>query len=149
MKVAIDLEGTLVAECGEFACEHTPRIVRRVLPLSLRIGARELLGELARAGHTLTLYTSGTHTKRSLRLWCLLNGLPIRQIITVGQCTKKVPGKEPLVVWPPVQGQELILDDNPLHLEAAERQGVPGLHITNVSSDWTQPIRQACLQQPI
>lgn len=145
MKIAIDLEGTLVAECGEFACEHTPRLIRRVLPLGLRVGARELLRELARAGHRLTLYTSGTHSKLALRLWCLLNGLPIGQIITVDQCTTKVSGKEPMVVWPPVQGQELILDDNPLHLEAAERLGVTGLHITNVLSDWTQPIRQACL----
>nr|WP_309685441.1 hypothetical protein [Armatimonas sp.] len=137
MKIAIDLEGTLIAECGEFACERPHPLARRALRCGLRVGAKSLLQSLVKAGHTLTLYTSGNHSALTLRLWCLAAGLPVRRIITLRQCRKNARRKASLVAWPPVQGQDLILDDELRHVQAAQRLGVPGIQITNRERDWT------------
>lgn len=145
MKIAIDFEGTLIAECGEFPCEPVSDLARLFLPNGIRKGARTLVHELIRAGHTLTLYTSGKHQAVTLRLWCIANKLPIHHIITLEQCKKDVYGKASRVSWPPVSGQDLILDDEARHIETARVKGVLGLEITNHSTDWTVRVRETCL----
>ncbi len=146
MKIAIDLEGTLIAECGEFACERTNELARCFLLCGLRVQARKMLKELARAGHILTLYTSGKHSAAALRLWCLAAGLPIHHIITLADYKQDARhNKGTRVCWPPVSGQDLILDDETRHIETARRKGVTALQITNHSPNWTACIQKACL----
>lgn len=141
MKIAIDLEGTLIAECGEFSCERGNELGRWILPYGLRTGARRLLRDLAACGHTLTLYSSGRQSSPRLWLWCLANRLPIRHIVTLGQ-GRKAP------LWPPMTGQDLILDDDARHIERAKRRGIAGLQVTNHIKDWTGQIHNACLHPP-
>ena len=147
MKIAVDLEGTLIAECGEFPCEYLSDLARCLLPAGIRVGARPLLQDLVRGGHQLTLYTSAGHHPLRLWLWCLLSGLPVRQIVTLKQCKKAVRGKSNILIWPPVTGQDLVLDDSPRHLESARNQGVPGLLVTNRTSNWTTHIRDVTLAE--
>ena len=168
MKIAIDLQGTLIAECGEFACQPTGSLARSLVPHGLRQGARTLLSDLARGGHQLTLYSSAPISAVKLRLWCLLLGLPFWSVVTLEQEKKRVlarrrksqkrvaqelkalslshMGKPEMVSWPPCQGHDLILDDNPQHLQAAWRAGVKGVLVTNRERDWTARIREATLQ---
>ena len=55
-------------------------------------------------------------------------------------------GKNSEALWPPCQGYDLILDDDPGHLQAAWRSGVKGILVTNRRADWTASIREATLQ---
>ncbi|WP_309707658.1 hypothetical protein [Armatimonas sp.] len=57
MKIAVDLEGTLIAECGEFPCERTGYLAKLLLPRGIRTQACALLRDLAHAGHEVTLYS--------------------------------------------------------------------------------------------
>lgn len=167
MKIAIDLEGTLVPEYGEFPAERTQGLARLLFLFSLRRDARRLLQDLAQAGHTLTLYTEHPLRVPKLRLWCWILKLPFHNIVTQERALKVAQkhqirqrkrfekdlkalglthfGKEPQAVWPPCAGQELLLDDDPRHIEAAWRSGVRGILVTNRDADWTAGIRAACL----
>ncbi len=167
MTIGIDLEGTLIAECGEFPCERTGTLAKLLYPNGVRTGARPLLRELTRAGHTLTLYSSGAHKPWKLLLWCRLARLPVRRVVTaeqekkqhIRQALKKQKrfaqdlkalglthfGKTSETTWPPCAGLDLILDDEPRHLQAAWRSGVKGVLVTNCEQDWTARIREAAL----
>ena len=138
MKIAIDLEGTLIAECGEFSCERGNELGRWILPNGLRTGARRLLRDLVRCGNTITLYSSRKHKRSLLRLWCLVNRLPIRHIVTLRSDRK-------VALWPPLVGQDLILDDNAQNIKTAEKLGVKGLQITSRVPDWIAQVWQVCL----
>lgn len=167
MKIALDLEGTLIAECGEFPCERTNTLAQLFLPNGVRKGARQLLGELRRSGHSLTLYSSGAHSNWRLFLWCHLSGLPIHRVQTLSQSKRRAlkstlkkqrrfaqdlkalglshMGKPGELVWPPCHGHDLILDDEPRHIQAAWRSGVRGILVTNRDANWTARIREATL----
>lgn len=169
MRIAIDLEGTLCAQCGEFRCEPMPSLARQLSRRSLRQGARLLLRDLARAGHRLTVYSSGEHSAARLWLWCLLAGLPIHGVRTVKQEQKRALkqtqknqkrfakelkalgltqlGKPQPLLWPPCQNQDLVLDDDPRHLQTAWRSGVKSILVTNIEADWTARIREATLSE--
>jgi hypothetical protein len=136
MKIAIDFEGTLTPECGEFACDPRRVPARWLFDFSLRQGARTLLRELAQSGHTLTLYTRLPLSARRLLLWCWLTGLPITHVVT----SRRLPAEAP---WPPWQGQDLLLDDEPRRVALAGQNGVPGVVVTNREADWTTSIRAA------
>lgn len=170
MKIAIDLEGTLIAECGEFLTERTSYAAQRILPCGIRAKARTLLRELAQAGHRLSVYSLNKMPPWKLWLWCRLCGLPVRSVITIKQAKRAARerdrkrmkrfardmkalglahfGKNSDALWPPCQGYDLILDDEPRHLQAAWRSGVKGILVTNRRADWTASIREATLQSP-
>lgn len=167
MKIALDMEGTLTAEVGEFACERPHGLAQYVLPLRLRRGAPALLRELQRSGHRLTLYSLRSVAPWRIRLWCRLQGLPINRIITADQeeqrrlraqrkqqkrfaQERELLGLNTLLVtgvlaWPPCSGHDLLFDDDPRHVQAARHQGVAAAVITNLSEDWTIPIREVAL----
>ena len=140
MKIAIDFEGTLTPECGEFACDPRSVLARRLFDFSLRQGARTLLRELAHSGHTLTLYTRLPVSAWRLLLWCWLFGLPVTHVVT-GRC---LPTEAP---WPPCQGQDLLLDDEPRRVALAHQRGVRGIVVTNREADWTARIREVSQQE--
>ncbi|WP_309707669.1 hypothetical protein [Armatimonas sp.] len=167
MKIAIDLEGTLIAECGEFTCERPHALAQLLLPKGIRRNARALLHDLTHAGHSLTLYSSNALPTWKLLLWCRLSGLPLRRVITLEQAKRRALknaekrqrrfakdlkalglthfGKASELTWPPCYGHDLILDDEPNHIQAAWRSGVRGVLVTNRDADWTARIREATL----
>jgi hypothetical protein len=168
MKIAIDLEGTLIAECGEFSCERTSYLAQLLFARGIRLGACPLLRDLARAGHRITLYSVSEASAVKLTLWCWLAGLPVSRVVTLAQEKKRALrqtkknqkrfsqdlkalglthfGKSNPVIWPPCQGQDLLLDDDSRRIQAAWRSGVKGVLVTNYESDWTARIREAALQ---
>lgn len=169
MKIAIDLEGTLIAECGEFSCERTSYLAQLIFTKGIRLGARPLLRDLARAGHRITLYSVSEVSAVKLTLWCWLAGLPVSRVVTLAQEKKRALrqtkknqkrfsqdlkalglthfGKSNPVLWPPCQGQDLLLDDDPRRIQAAWHSGVKGVLVTNYESDWTARIREATQPQ--
>ena len=123
--------------------------------------------DLTHAGHSLTLYSSNALPAWKLLLWCRLSGLPVHRVITLEQAkwralknTQKRQrrfakdlrvlglthfGKTSEITWPPYHGHDLILDDEPNHIQAAWRSGVRGVLVTNREQDWTVRIREAAL----
>ena len=140
MKIAFDLEGTLIAECGEFPCEPIAPLARRLIAKGVRQGARTLLRELVRNGHYITLYSRSAPSPLALWLWCRANRLPVHRIIVAShRLGNSARG------WPPIQGQELVVDDSPEALAVAWKQGVLGVHVKSYDNDWTLPVRETAL----
>lgn len=81
MKIVIHLEELLLAPLGECDCDRTSAIAHWILPARLRLGVRHLIRDLARTGNVLTLYSSGSKNIALIRLWCLLVGLPVKNIV--------------------------------------------------------------------
>jgi phosphoglycolate phosphatase-like HAD superfamily hydrolase len=145
MNIAFDLDGTLIAECGEFRCTRQGDLAHLIFPHALRVGARELLCELHRAGHKITLYTLSDRAPLRLWLWLRLQGVPVRRVITGRSHAKKLP--QHATKWPPTFGIDLLCDDNPKQVESAQRSGCSAILVTNRKDDWAEEIRQACLEQ--
>ena len=143
MNIAFDLDGTLIAECGEFRCTRQGALAHSLFPHALRVGARELLSELHRAGHTITLYTLSDRAPLKLWLWLRLQGIPVRRVITGRSHAKKLP--QHATKWPPTFGIDLLCDDSLEQVESARRSGCSAILVTNRSEDWTAEIRLACL----
>ena len=144
MKIAIDFEGTLTPECGEFDYARVGGLARLLFRFPIRTGARSLLRDLTRSGNSLTLYTSRSVSARKLFFWCRLLDLPIREVVTRRDVYKLArQTKSHTATWPPFAGYDLILDDEPRNIAAARRAGVRGVLVTNRDDDWTLSIREA------
>lgn len=146
MHIAFDLDGTLIPECGEFPCNRVGGLAEKLFAHALRTGARELLRELAAAGHTLTIYTLSDRSPLRLQLWFWLQGIPVKRVITRRTHAQQVP--DATRKWPPTFGIELLYDDNLVQVESARRSGCEAVLLTNVERDWTAAIRARCLSQP-
>ena len=148
MKIAMDFEGTLTPECGEFSSVRTGGLARLLFRFSIREGARPLLRDLARSGNSITLYTKQSVNAYLLLVWCRLLNLPIREVVTRRDLYKDArQQKTANAVWPPFLSFDLILDDEPRNITAARQAGVAAVLVTNYEDDWTRPIREAALTE--
>jgi hypothetical protein len=168
MKIALDLEGVLLSKTDETPDLPTPTVARRFFRRGVRQEARALLRDLARAGHSLTIYSTASEHPAKLWLWCRLSGLPVERVITVEQEKRRLQqkaqkkqkrfakdlktlglthfGVATQVDWPPFQGQDMIFDDDASHVLQAWRTGIKGLIIAESDSQWTSRIRGATLE---
>jgi len=140
MKIAIHLRGTLIPEGVPFPCEPASFLSQRLLPSGPRLHSASLLRDLRKAGHYLTLYSNGPYSLRNIHRWCQLNNLPFDEFIVLDS--------DHFSVWPPVQGQDLIVDSSALHIEIAEYYSVRGLLIPPDERDWANRIYQALVSTP-
>lgn len=122
MNIAVSLEGTLSTE--------------KDARLALRPGARELLRELAQAGHRLTLYTTLERTPLSLWLWFRLRGMPLHRVVVAHASPQP---------WPPLTGQDLVVDSARSAVAQAWQQGVLGVQVHPDQPDWAAPVRETIL----
>lgn len=136
MNIALSLEGTLLAQKEELNSEPIGPLAAALLPAALRPGAKGLLRELAREGHRITLYSRNAHAPLLLWLWGRLSGLPVHRVV-------RVPGLQSL--FPPLHGQDLVVDDSSEVLARAWQQGVLGVCASRHESDWTAPVRETVL----
>ncbi len=148
MHVAFDLDGTLIPDCGEFRCTSTRGAARLFLTEPLRTGTRELVRDLQRGGHMVSVYTLSDRAAWRVYAWLLLRGVPVRKVVTKKAHNRAVQsGKiaSASCKWPPVFGFDLLLDDDPGNVRAARAAGCEAIQITNHDEDWTQKIRERCL----
>lgn len=168
MKIALDLEGVLLRKGEENTDNTQSALTHRSFRGGVRQEARALLRDLARAGHSLTIYSTAAEHPAKLWLWCRLSGLPVERVITVEQEKRRLEqkaqkkqkrfskelktlglthfGVPTQVEWPPFEGQEMVFDDDPNHVLQAWRTGIKGLIVAEGDSNWTARIREATLE---
>ena len=168
MKIALDLEGVLLRKSEETLDNQQPTLTRRSFRGGVRQEARTLLRDLARAGHSLTIYSTTSEHPAKLWLWCRLSGLPVERVITVEQEKRRLHqkaqrkqkrfskelktlglshfGVPTQVEWPPLEGQEMVFDDDPNHVLQAWRTGIRGLIVAESDAQWSTRIREATLE---
>lgn len=148
MRIAFDLDNTLVP-CGkaDFAVERTaPRplcpLARLWLGDGLRCGARALLHELRRQGHEIWIYTTSSRSPLTLRLWFLLQGIPLGGVVNwrrhddlvhTGQCPN-------CSKYPPAFGIDLLVDSRDGVALEGLQYGFEVLLVPPCDPDWTERI---------
>ena len=83
MRIAFDLDGTLIPSCRQFPIESKPHsIVKKVLGLeSLREGIICLTKELKKQGHEIWIYTSSHRPSIYIRWLFLMHGIRLNGVI--------------------------------------------------------------------
>jgi hypothetical protein len=145
--IAFDFDGTLIPECGEFSCVRTGGIARLVFSRSLRRDARPLLRSLIAEGNRVIIYSLSDENATKLKIWFWLMGIPVAQVITGDQHVQQLRTKGVQhngLKTPHLFGVDLLIDDCPYNVAAAEQHGIPAVLVTNREADWTQAVRNAC-----
>jgi phosphoglycolate phosphatase-like HAD superfamily hydrolase len=144
--IAFDFDGTLIPECGEFSCVRTGGIARLIFSRSLRRDARSLLRSLIEEGNRVIIYSLSDENATKLKIWFWLMGIPVSQVITGDQHEQQLRAQglsHNGVKNPHLFGIDLLVDDCPRNVEAAQQHGVPAVLVTNREADWTQAVRNA------
>jgi hypothetical protein len=152
MRIAFDLDDTLICYGGGVPCEATTPAwafpVRWWLREPLRAGTTRLLRQLQADGHEIWIYTSSYRTPRYLRLWFRLLGVRLGGVVTAEDHRLAVgrPGSSPWAAaskYPPAFRIDLLVDDKPgVALEGA-RFGFDVLLVSLDDVDWTNTVLSA------
>ncbi len=138
--LALDLDGTLIAEVTPFASGHEPRgwVARLGAFESLRLGTRQLVLEARRRGWRVVVYTTSMRSPLSVRATFLAHGLWLDGVIN-GQRHRDEEQRQRAswpVKYPPAFGVELLVDDS-LSLEQQGRaMGFRVVWVQVTQTDW-------------
>lgn len=146
MRVAFDLDNTLIPQAEEFPTEDSaPRLLRPWFRERLRTGTRTLLQELRRQGCELWIYTSSGRDAAYLRLWFLSLGIPLGGVVNYHRHeslmrARRIPN---CAKYPPAFNIELLIDDaDGIAMEGRE-YGFTVLLIDPSDTDWAMRVRAA------
>jgi hypothetical protein len=146
MRIAFDLDNTLIPQAEEFATEPSaPLLLRPWFRERLRVGTRALLQELRWQGCDLWIYTSSGRDATYLRLWFLSLGIPLGGVVNCHRHEGLLRGRNipNCAKYPPAFGIELLIDDaNGIAMEGREH-GFAVLRIDPADTDWVARIRAA------
>jgi hypothetical protein len=146
MRVAFDLDNTLIPQAGEFPTEASaPLLFRPWFRERLRQGTCALLRDLRQQGCELWIYTSSGRDELYLRLWFLSLGIWLGGVVncrrhegllrerTIPNCAK----------YPPAFGIELLIDDADRIAREGREHGFAVLVVDPADSDWAERVRSA------
>jgi hypothetical protein len=156
MKIAFDLEGTLLPEYGEFPTESAGFFAHGFFDQDLRMGAPALLRSLALRGHRVVLYTLSGRSSWQLMCWLWCQGVPVWGVINRRTHVRRLQqcGQDPYSrKRPDLFGIDLFVDDDPVTAEGARIAGCATVLVLDnggtagdfrrAAEDWTLMIRLA------
>ena len=147
MRIAFDLDGTLVPMGDDFATEPTAAPWRWLTHDPLRHGTRALLRELRARGHTLWVYTSSFRSTAMIRALLLGHGAWLDGVVNGHHHDElfrsRPPVTGPCQKHPPSFGIELLVDDSELVAWQGERHGFHVLLLRQDDEGWVQTVLRA------
>ncbi len=139
MRIAFDLDGTLIEECtSQFRLEPTGRLARMIVRSKVRKGTRTLFRRLRREGHQIWLYTFSPLPAWRLRLWFVLMGMPLNGVVDLAtheRVTGGVGSKQPASFQ-----IDLLIDNEREIVRRVLRQGQLAFHIWEGDAAWTETV---------
>ncbi len=146
MRIAFDLDGTLVPASGGFATEPPQSIVLGwLVSEQLRTGATALLRDLATAGHELWVYTTSLRPLWMVRLLFRAYGAGLAGVVNQAvhdrAVGKALPGTRPSK-YPPAFGIDLLVDDSEGVVAEGRAHGFPVLLVAPSDPAWADRIRR-------
>jgi hypothetical protein len=148
MRIAFDLDGTLIEECtSQFRLEPTNRLARLVVRVKIRKGTRRLFRRLRREGHEIWLYTFSELPAWRLRLWFLLMGIPLSGVVGLARHEQAL-GSSGTKQLSPFR-IDLLIDNDRETVRRVLRQGQLALHVWEGDAAWTETVLEglAALQE--
>lgn len=145
MRIAFDLDETLVPVEPHLQKERPWGPLRLLFPEALRPGSRRLLRQLHQDGHELWIYTSSYRKRVYIRTWFRCLGVPLAGVVNQERHERIV---RPLRLpahsaskYPPAFGIELLIDDSLGVAEEGRRHGFDVLRIDPLDPDWVDKVR--------
>jgi hypothetical protein len=112
MRIAFDLDNTLVPYANEFPVERQSFLKRILQVEPLRVGARELFQKLDQSGHEIWIYTTSFRTVLRIRITFWVNGIRLKGIVNQKIHSSIMKGRsESYSKYPPAFDIDLLVDD--------------------------------------
>jgi hypothetical protein len=148
MRIAFDLDDTLIpAYPGSFAVERPRGLLGRLLaPELLREGSARLLGELARAGCDLWVYTTSLRRPLAIRLLFRCYGVRLGGVVNQDVHLRWMRRRGNRVFcskYPPAFGIDLLVDDSAGVWEEGREFGFRVLHVRPDDRQWGEKVLAA------
>jgi hypothetical protein len=147
MRIAFDLDDTLIPCGSAFAVEPPPLLARLLGAEPLRLGAAGLLRGLRRQGCQLWVYTTSLRSPLAVWTQFLAYGVRLAGIVNSQRHVRRLgrgrPDHRDVSKYPPAFGIDLLIDDSPgVELEG-RRFPFSVLRVRPDDPDWADAVRAA------
>ncbi len=130
MRIAFDLDDTLLPCAARFPLAPRPWAARLFGGERLRASAPELLRELSHAGHELWVYTTSFRSPLGVRALFLSHGVWLGGVVNQRDHDERMRSLgERWVKYPPAFNIDLLFDDSIAVVEGAQRGGFAVCHV--------------------
>jgi len=146
MRIAFDLDGTLIPCEHPFPTEPVPRgIVRRwFCSEPIRAGTVELLRSLDSLGHEVWIYTTSFRKSLPTRLLFWGYGARVRRVVNGDAHARQIrrlgPSYAFLSKYPPAFGIDLLVDDCEGVYQASREYGFEMVLLRQDDADWVNTV---------
>jgi hypothetical protein len=143
MRIAFDLDDTLIPSVYDFPTEQPPRLLlgRLLANVPLRLGTTRLLRTLTGPGHELWIYTTSYRSPFQVRQLFNIPGIRICGVVNGDIHSRSV--RQGCSKYPPAFGIDLLVDDSPGVMMEAERLGFRAILIRPDDENWVQAVLEA------
>lgn len=151
MRIAFDLDGTLIPSNQAFACgsDQLNYPFRQLFKECLRAGAKKLIRDLAK-DHELYIYTTSLRSPIYIKLWLQCFGVSVCKVINQDIHAATVSGTiyEEYTKAPVLFGIDLLIDDSLGVKRECDAIGCYAMIINPNDNNWVCSVRQAIAQLP-
>lgn len=141
MRIAFDLDDTLVPCLSALPTEPRPWYGRLLSRERLRAGTRALMVELRRRGHEPCIYTSSGRSERSVRALFRAHGLTLGLVITgTDHARAGSDGCRACSKHPPSFGIDLLVDNSEGVVLEGLRHGFRVVLVQPFETDWADRV---------
>jgi hypothetical protein len=147
MRIAFDLDDTLIPCEFSFPLERPPRLARLLGVEPLRLGAASLLRRLRQAGCSVWVYTTSLRAPLSVRVQFAAYGVWLGGVVNqdghVRRLRRSSPGPQEVSKYPPAFGVDLLVDNSEGVLLEGRRHGFRVLHVRPDDESWADAVLRA------
>jgi hypothetical protein len=147
VRIAFDLDDTLVPCQFQFPLERPRLRARALVREPLRLGTVDLLRHLRRMGCALWIYTTSLRNPIAVHLQFLSYGIRLGGVVNQDRHVRRLrngrPGANECSKYPPAFGIDLLVDNSEGVREEGRRFGFRVLHVRPDDPDWARVVRTA------
>ena len=140
MRIAFDLDDTLIPSVQRFPTERPPRrlLGRLLCRIPLRLGTTRLLRTLTNQGHDLWIYTTSLRTRFLIRQLVNISGVTIGGVISGDDHAKQA--AIGCSKYPPAFGIDVLVDDLPGVVLEGQRYGFRVIQVSPKDEEWVETV---------
>jgi hypothetical protein len=140
MRIAFDLDDTLIPSVHTFPTERPPRrlLGRLFCRIPIRLGTTRLLRALSNQGHDLWIYTTSLRGRFLIRQLVNISGVDIGGIINGDVHAKQVTNG--CSKYPPAFGIDVLVDDLPGVVLEGQRHGFRVIQVGPDDEQWVEKV---------
>ncbi|CAA9301697.1 MAG: hypothetical protein AVDCRST_MAG56-5574 [uncultured Cytophagales bacterium] len=143
MKIAFDLDGTLITGGYTFPTQRTYALLKACGVEALRKGTIDLMRYFQQQGEEVWIYTTSYRSTFYIRLLFGLHGIFVNGVVNQAVHNQRVKDRTDwprCSKYPPAFGIDLLVDDQEGVKMEAERYGFRMIWIKPEQDDWTEKV---------